>query len=131
MRCCICASGCTASTTNSPRPDEGAEHEKKETAFHCTAGDPRDRGLHGPGRLHRPEPVELAHAGALRLAPGHLLAGARAADAVPDPVRWIQNARPRPFPVAAPHARALGGYDSGRAGTIPAKDARALGLRAV
>src|SRR3954470_2353481 len=76
----------------------------------------------------REVPVELAHAGAVRLAAHHLLAGAGDHGAVPHPVRRLRHAPHRRLRLPHTHARALGEDDTGRARTPTAGLARTLGI---
>src|SRR2546430_51390 len=104
-----------------------------------SAGARRAGAVHRARRRGREVAVELAAAAAFRLAPDHVLAGARTAGAVPDPLRRILDARRLGPPCADPPShrrshggsrrRALGEDDAGRAGTIPAAPARPVRLR--
>src|SRR6266446_7489970 len=120
MRCCICASGYKAFTTNLRRG--GTEHEK-EMDLDGSAGDPGDAAVYRHWRRNSAALVELAAAAALRLAPDHLLASARDAGAMPHPLRrtwhswhsWFQYA----FQCSAAHGRAVGADDAGRTRKSP------------
>src|SRR5258708_9283648 len=59
--------------------------------FSGPAGDRRDGGLHHDRRRTGQAPVELADAGAVRMARNHVLAGFRTAGPVPDPVRTFRS----------------------------------------
>src|SRR5262249_12982347 len=113
MRCGTCATGCGASTTSS-REGEGNEHEM-EMGLPGPAGRPGDPALRRPRRRDREAAVELGAPPALRLAPDQLLAGARAAGPVPDPVR--RPGVPRVPGLAGPASpgRALEGAMEGHA----------------
>ena len=70
--------------------------------------------------------VELAHAGALRIAHHHLLAGIGSTGPEQSPVRRISRAAPFWWPLAASHDGAMGTDDAGRTREIPPGHARPL-----
>src|SRR5215212_5153673 len=99
MRCCTCASGCAASTTNS-RKDE--TNEEKEMDLHCARGDRRNDPVHVPRRRSGESAVELAAAVAVQRAADHVLAGHWTARAVPDSRRRLRTSwRPPRYAAAA------------------------------
>src|SRR5882762_2622177 len=92
-----------------------------------STGDPGDPGFYLHRRRTGDAVVELAAANALRLAPGHLLAGARTPGALPHPLRRTGRARTfRPPQFPAPHGRALGAHDARGAREVPPELARSL-----
>src|SRR6266700_1188581 len=116
MRCCICASGCEASTTN--LSEGGTEHEK-EMDLDCSASDFGDGIVHRHRRRNCDALVELVAARIVRMAANHLLAGAGTAASLPDSVRrpwcsWFSSFE-YAFQDAAAHGRAVGTDDAGRA----------------
>ena len=96
--------------------------------FYCSAGDPGDSGVYRDRRRISHASVELAAAAPLRLAADYLLASGWNSGAMPDSLRRIWTSRFRPFQIPSPHGRTLGAHDPGRAGTIPARNARRLRL---
>src|SRR5258706_2616256 len=85
---------------------EGSDHEK-EMAVHRSGGASGDGAVHVSRGHDREAAVELAAAAALRLAPDHVLAGARSAGALPHPVRRLRALR-APLQHAPADVRALG-----------------------
>src|SRR6266849_507810 len=75
------------------------------------------------------EAVELAAAGAVWLAPDHVLAGAGGSGVVPDSLRQSWRARGATLQISRSHAGALGTHDAGRTGTFPSRHARTVRLR--
>src|SRR6267154_1887573 len=102
-----------------------------EMDFPCSAGDPRDAAIRIHWRRNRDATLELAVAALVQLASDHLLASTWTSGAVPNPLRRIRRASFRPPQLPPSHERALRAHDAGRAGTIPAADARALRLRPI
>src|SRR3954447_2379652 len=98
--------------------------------FPGAARNPRFPALHGGRRRSRAATVELAAATAVWLAPDYVLAGARAARAVPDPLR--RSGGPRlPIELPSPARRALAALDARGARAVPRRDAGAVRLRPV
>src|SRR5437764_3180846 len=88
MRCFICASDCKTFTTNL-RKHEETEHETeiKKSNLDRSAGHPGDPALCLHWRRNSDASVELAAAGAVRMAANYLLAGCGTAGSVPHSVR--------------------------------------------
>src|SRR6185436_3447521 len=99
MRCCVSVNDCSTSTTNSLKA-RGTDHETTMDADCdvCAARDCRLRGVRLRRRRGGDVALELADAADRRLARDHLLAGARPAHAVPDPLRRIRRLTSRATP---------------------------------
>src|SRR6266568_3271158 len=112
MPSCTCASASRLFTTNSQ--NDRNTHEKtlvftriKIRAFRNTVFD----DLYPCGD----EPMELAHAGAVRLACHHLLAGLGTLDSQQNPLWRIPRRPASPLAMAPPNDGAMGADDSGGA----------------
>ena len=129
MRCCVCASGCRASTTNLRKHEE--LKMRRRWIFLAPLAMLAVSAVRRRRRRSRAAVVELAAAVDLRLAPDYLLAGAWSPGAVPDPVRRIRTPRGLSLRLPSSHGRAVGAHDPRGAGTIPARPARTLRRRPV
>ena len=127
----ICGAASARTTAQNLRRTQGFVRERKhneaQTDLDGAGGHRRYGSIYFSGRLVCDELVELAIAADVWLARDHVLAGAGAADFVPDSLRGLRHARRRAQVMAwSPHGGPLG-TDVGRgAGTVSPGDAGTL-----
>src|ERR1700691_129271 len=90
------------------------EQYEKEMVLHRSAGNPGNAADCCHWRRNCSAPMELVVAPAVRMAADHLLASAWTSDAVPNPVRRLALAQPRPLQPPPSHGTAVESEDAGR-----------------
>src|SRR5271163_3083970 len=122
MRFFTCGNGSRPSTTNLLKREENKYESESDCKRNCEGIDVRGvcRSVLQRVWLRGHAPVELADAGALWLAPDHLLAGAGDVSSQQDSLRRISR-RPAGawHALARPHAGTLGAHDSRGARELP------------